>query len=38
MKGHSMLPHDDVTGNDNWDATHYELTDKAHAALNGKGK
>lgn len=34
----NILPHDDVTGDDNWDVTHYELTVKAHYDLmNGKG-
>jgi hypothetical protein len=33
-----LYPHDDVTGVDDWDTTHYELTDKANAVLNGKGK
>lgn len=33
-----LYPHDDVTGVDDWDATHYELTAKALAELSGKGK
>lgn len=31
------FPHDDVTGDDDWDATHYGLTLSGFQALN-KGK